>query len=390
MESVAMFWNLLGQYIILENSLQNIVISTTILLGAFVLRRFLSIQLNKFIYRFVKSISSDIPVKEFVDLLHRPIAFFISLLLLYFAFIFIEYPSAWHLSSSRRFGMKMLIEKSYQLLLFISVIWTVFRIIDFFALVLKKKALETESKVQEQLVPFMRQLTKLIIGLVFFFVILAIVFKVNVGAVIAGLGIGGLAVALAGKETLENLLASFAIFVDRPFVTGDLIKAAGYTGSVETVGFRTTRIRTIDKSLLTIPNKQLVDQPLENLSSRIYHRAKFNISLYSQTPNETIKIIIKKIEEAITSHSKTNENYNVFLDDISGHTLDISVIYQVNAAEYEDFCKVKEELNYTIKEIVDVFGEELEYPASIVYLRAAKENTSNLSITSTLPTSQIH
>lgn len=359
----------MGEFVILENGLQNIVICCGILFISLVFKRFLSVQFNKFIYRFLKSISNDIPVKEFVNLLRTPIELFITLLLIYFAFSVIEYPVAWHLSPSRKFGMKMLIEKGYQLLLFLSVAWSVFRIIDFFALVLKKQAIDTESKVEEQLVQFMRQLTKLVLVLLFFFVDLGIIFKINVGALIAGLGIGGLAIALAGKETLENLLVSFAIFVDCPFVTGDLIKAAGYTGSVESVGFRTTRIRTVDKSLLTIPNKQLVDQPLENLSSRSFYRAKMNICLHGSTPAGAVKTIIHHIKHAIAAQTKTNENFSVFLNDISGKTLEVTVFYDVETVEYGEFWEVKEALNYDVKQIIEIYGRESEVQTSVVYLK---------------------
>ncbi|MFN0048614.1 MAG: mechanosensitive ion channel family protein [Cytophagales bacterium] len=369
MNQILKSWHVLGQYFILENSLQNIAICLTVLFSSFLFKHFLSVQFNRFIYRFLRKVTFNVPVKEFVEMLQKPIEFIIILLLIYLAFSFIDYPKAWHLSSAGKWGLKMFINKGYSLILMFSIGWIAFRVIDFFAMVLKNEAIINESKVQEQLVPFMRQLVKLTVGIIFFFVILAIVFKVNVGAVITGLGIGGVAVALAGKETLENLLASFAIFVDKPFITGDLIKAAGYIGNVESVGFRTTRIRTLDKSLLTIPNKKLVDEPLENLSSRNFHRNKFALHIPFKTSSEHLKLIISKIQNVVKSHNKVNDNYYVFFENIGTYSLEITIIYNVEVVDSDEFWTIKEYLNYQIKEVMEEMNVDVDFPSSIVYLR---------------------
>src|SRR6185295_11619359 len=103
---------------------------------------------------------------------------------------------------------------------------------------------------------------------------------------IAGLGIGGLALALAAKETIENLFASFTIFLDKPFTIGDLVQVGSVTGKVESIGFRSTRIRTAEKSFVTVPNKKMVDVELENQSERFERRAYFTIGLTYATSNE--------------------------------------------------------------------------------------------------------
>jgi len=223
---------------------------------------------------------------------------------------------------------------------------------------------------QEQLAPFLKQVVKLSISILFFFIMLGVVFNLNVGAIITGLGIGGVAVALAGKETLENLLASFSIFIDKPFVAGDLIKIANITGNVETVGFRTTRIRTLDKSLVTIPNKQLIDQPLENLSFRDTHRARFIIGLPNNTPSQTVKLIIEKIKAEIMTDPLANEQLPiVYLDGFGAYALEIIVIFYAKAIEFEDFWQVKENINFRILKVMEEVGTGLEYPTSIVYLK---------------------
>jgi MscS family membrane protein len=239
-------------------------------------------------------------------------------------------------------------------------------VIDFFALVLKKNAIENSSKIQEQLVPFLKQLVKLVIFIMAFFAILGIVFKLNVGAIITGLGISGVAVALAGKETLENLLASFSIFLDKPFVAGDLVKMGEIIGNVETVGFRTTKIRTLDKSVVSIPNKQLIDQPLENLTNREQHRVKFSIEITYKTNPEKIKLLTENIKNAIIKHEKTDKEPLVFLEQLGKYSFEVTVIYLINAIAFEDYWHIKEDINYEVYQALTNENIDIAYPTSIV------------------------
>lgn len=375
MQSIQSFWDSMRAFEVLGNNLQNIFFFVAELLVGFAFKRFISEQFSRLAYYFVKKVSNDIPVKDFVALLKPPVEFLILILVIYFAFDNLDYPRSWNISASKKLSFANVVTKGYELVISFGVIWLVFRIIDFFALVLRKRASESESKLQEQLVPFMRQLIKMVVGILFFFGVLAVVFKVNVGAVIAGLGIGGIAVALAGKETLENLIASFAIFVDKPFVAGDLVKVQNIVGNVESVGFRTTRIRTLDKSQITIPNKLLVDQPLENLTNRKLHRAKFVVGLTYNTDLKVIKETIEKIKQIIYENELCDKSFSVYLDNLGVYAVEIVVLYNVISVEYEDFWKVKEEINFKIIDIINESGADIEYPTSVVYLRS--EPTEN-------------
>ena len=118
---------------------------------------------------------------------------------------------------------------------------------------------------------------------------------VNIIALTTGLGIGGIALAMASKESLENLLGSFTIFLDQPFTVGDTVTVGSITGTVEKVGFRSTRIRTFDKSIVTVPNKKMIDAELDNLGMRPVRRVKFNIGLTYETSIEQMKLIVADI-----------------------------------------------------------------------------------------------
>ena len=146
--------------------------------------------------------------------------------------------------------------------------WTILQSVEYLGLRLKFRAEQTESKVDDQLIPFAIEIAKVLVFIFAVVVILANVFEQNVTALAAGLGVGGVAVALASEESLENLLGSFTIFLDKPFQVGDVITIGTITGVVEKVGFRSTRVRTFDRSIVA-PNKNLVNAELDNLGLRL-------------------------------------------------------------------------------------------------------------------------
>ena len=155
------------------------------------------------------------------------------------------------------------------------------------------------------------------------------------GPFIPGLGIGGIALAMASKESLENLLGSFTIFFDRPFTVGDMVTVGSVTGVVEKVGFRSTRIRTFDKSIVTVPNKKMIYAELDNLGIRPVIRVKFNLGLTYDTTIEQIKAIVADIQDMINQHEKTDQEGKVRFQEFGSSSLDILVIYYVDSPKFD-------------------------------------------------------
>jgi MscS family membrane protein len=124
---------------------------------------------------------------------------------------------------------------------------------------------------------------KVIISIIGVLFILKAAFNQNIGSLLTGLSIVGAAMALAAKESLENLIASFIIFFDKPFFTGDTLKVNNVSGTVEKIGLRSTRIRTTEKTLVTVPNKQMVDSVVDNMSMRTQRRAEIKLVLSDKT-----------------------------------------------------------------------------------------------------------
>ena len=198
--------------------------------------------------------------------------------------------------------------------------------------------------------------------------VLSNVFNVNITALATGLGIGGIAIAMASKESLENLLVHLQFSLINPFTVGDIVNVGNITGLVEKVGFRSTRIRTFDKSLVSVPNKKMVDAELDNLGKRNVRRVKFYLGLTYDTQIDQIKKIVSEIEILIKNHKLTTENCMVKFQEFGASSLDILIVYFVNSPDWEDLTNVKQEINFEIMNIVKSNNSDFAFPSTTVYL----------------------
>jgi MscS family membrane protein len=201
----------------LENSIKSYIIFGSILLLGLLLKSLISSYLRKIIYKLVGDKSNTDGKSEFDQLLKKPLNYFLLIIILFFSFNSLSFPESWNLASSDEVGIKMILDKGVSLLIILTVFWTLLRVVDYVGVRLKHRAEKTESKVDDQLIPFAIEIGKVLVVIFGVLIILSNIFDVNVAALAAGLGVGGVAVALASKESLENLLGSFTIFFDKPF-----------------------------------------------------------------------------------------------------------------------------------------------------------------------------
>jgi len=341
-----------------------------IILVGLLFQRLLSKWLTLFVYKFLQKYSTGVGHDKLMVLMKKPMRVFIFLIAVFFASQHIHFPAEWDLEPVHNFGLRMMLERTFQMFFIIAITWIILRLVDFFGLILMYRASLTESKSDDQLVPFIKESIKVVVIILSVFFILGAVFKLNVASLIAGLGIGGLAIALAAKESLENLLGSFTIFLDKPFVIGDLIRTNGLEGHVEKIGFRSTRIRTLEKSYVTVPNKKLVDTELDNLSLRIQRRAKFNVGLTYETTPEQFKAIIAEMQTVIDAHPHTLPGETrVRLHEFDSSAIVIMVLYFVDTLEFDVYLSVREEINYHIIDIVKKHGSNFAYPTTSVIMK---------------------
>jgi len=339
-----------------------------VLLG-FIFKRLISKYLSHLLFKVLGEKGGEVGVEKFDSLLTKPIGFCIMLSVIYLGSTHIQYPAVWNLDPENKLGLKMLINKGFSLIYIYSIFRIFLRLIDYVGLILLKRAEETASKMDDQLIPFVLEIIKFVVYVFATFIILGSVLGVNIIALTTGLGIGGLALAMASKESLENLLGSFTIFLDQPFTVGDIVTVGVVTGVVEKVGFRSTRIRTFDKSLVTVPNKKMIDAELDNLGLRPVRRVKFDIGLTYETSTNQIKAIVTDIQEMINLHEKTNQDGRVRFQEFGSSSLDIMVMYFVDSPKWEDLINVKEDVNYKIMEIVKKHNSDFAFPSTTVYLQ---------------------
>ena len=324
--------------------------------------------ISKLLFRLFGKDNSDNDNKKFNSLLKKPLQYFLTLLVLYFSVKFISLPEFLNSTEEGSLNLAKYFDKGFNFLLLITIFWTINRSIDFVGYKLKNKALETESKVDDQLIPFAIDIAKVLTIVLGVVMILGNVFDVNVTALVTGLGIGGVAFALASKESLENLLGSFTIFFDKPFTVGDTVTLAGVTGTVEKVGFRSTRIRTFDKSVVTVPNKNIISTELDNLGARPVRRVKFNIGLTYDTSVENIKNIVDDIQKLIDDHPMTNQEGKVRFLNFGASSLDIMVLYYVDSPDWEVLIDAQQKINFQIIDIVNKYKCEFAFPSTSVYI----------------------
>jgi MscS family membrane protein len=353
----------------LGNSMQDYAWFISAILLGLIFKKLISKYLSHLLFKIVKNKNSDVGADKFNELLTKPISLCIMLSIIYLGSSHIQYPPEWNLVSDNEMGIKMLISKGFSLIFVYSIFWILLKMIDFVGLILLKKAELTENKMDDQLIPFIIEIGKIFVYIFGIFIIMGSVFNINITALATGLGIGGLALAMASKESLENLLGSFTIFFDRPFTVGDVVIVGSVTGTVEKVGFRSTRIRTFDKSLVTVPNKKMIDAELDNLGLRSVRRVKFNVGLTYETSSNQIKAIVTDIQEMINLHKKTNQEGRVRFQEFGSSSLDIMVMYFVDSPRWEDLIDVKEDVNYRIMEIVKKHKSDFAFPSTTVYLQ---------------------
>ena len=346
----------------LGNSIKDYIYFFGIILIGLIFKKLISKYLSNILYKIVGKKDNNVGIDKFDELLTKPIGFFIVLCFIYFGASYVSYPSFIDENFQRIFS------KIFSLFLIYAIYKIFVKVIDYIGLILKQRAAETENKMDDQLIPFAIEIGRILVVIFALFFILGNVFDINITALATGLGIGGIAIAMASKESLENLLGSFTIFFDRPFTVGDVVKVGTVTGLVEKVGFRSTRIKTFDKSVVTVPNKKMIDAELDNLGLRPVRRVKFHIGLTYDTSTEQIKNIVSDIQEMINSHEKTNEEGKVRFQEFGASSLDIMVLYYVNSPKWEDLIDVKEDVNYKIMDIVKKHNSDFAFPSTSVYL----------------------
>ena len=329
---------------ILSNSIRSYLFIAVILLGTLLIKRLVSRFFASLIYTWVdKKDHSDLR-KSHVHRLIVPIEQFLLFLVAIIALYELKFPAAWELKLFK-LSLQQFIESGIKLGFILLLIRVSLRTLEFISIILENKARLTKDLSDDQLVLFFRDFFKVIIYIIGVLMVFRYVFNESIGNLVTSLSIVGAAIALSTRESLENIIASFIIFFDKPFTIGDLVKVSGFTGTIEKIGLRSTRIRTQEKTYISVPNKQMVDSIVDNISLRSERKIEMDLQLSVQTSAQAIAAFANHMRTIVSAQNGVN-SFNIFVAE-SGkqyHALHIECLVTIQM-DINEFQMIRERLN---------------------------------------------
>jgi MscS family membrane protein len=259
-------------------------------------------------------------------------------------------------------------------ILAIAAAYGLYRLVDVIEYYLNRLVGKTETKLDDMLVPIVRKALRLTITIIAVLLISEnILGGDKVKSLMLSAGVGGIAVALAAKDTIANFFGSITIFADRPFQMGELVKIGEHLGPVEEVGFRSTRIRTLQGHLVTIPNSVITNSSVENIGRRPFIRRTSNVTItydsgHTKTKRavEIIKAVLAGVQEINTDAEKPPR---VYFSDFNDWSLNIYMSYWVRPADYWLFQQVNEQVNLEIMKRFEAEQIEFAFPSQTLYVK---------------------
>lgn len=307
----------------------------------------------------VKKITSKTETKLddiLVDMLEEPVAFAIIILGLWYGISYLEFSDP---------RVMNIVGHIYFLLICFNIAWLITRLLD--ALIqeyLVPLVEKTEGDLDDQILPLLRKSLKVAVW------ILAVVVGLNnagydVGALIAGLGIGGLAFAMAAKDSVANLFGGLTIFVDKPFKINDRVKVEGFDGTISEIGIRTTRLRTLEGRIVTIPNSKFASNSIENVSSEPSRKVSMSLGLVYDTTPDQIRKAIDTLKEIVAAKEELEEKTVVWFGAFDDSALTVKLIYYIKSGM--DIIQVQSDVNLLILEKFTELGLDFAYPTRTVF-----------------------
>lgn len=329
------------QQVILSNTVADWLLSVAIILFALLVNKLVSRYVAQLVCSLFRRNWKAFDQQKFIELVIHPLGTFIVVTISIIVLYRLQFPDAWKVIVYKYPLQKIFlgIGTMFQLAV---LTWLLLRLIDFVAVVLQQKATADQS--DHQLILFFKDFFKVVLGIIGVLLILRFAFNYNISTLITGLSIVGAAIALALKESLENLIASFVVFFDKPFTTGDLVKVQNITGTVERIGLRSTRIRTEQKTYVTVPNKQMVDSILDNLSLRSLRRNELLLHLSLQTPLEKVNEALERLDVYLAGIAEV-DSHTVLLSDINANAIVVHLEFYTLPIDMQIFNNIKQQLN---------------------------------------------
>jgi len=266
-------------------------------------------------------------------------------------------------------------------LITVVVAYVIYQLVELADYWMKRLTEKTATTLDDMMVPLVRKTLRTLIVLLGLVQIAQQLSDKPITSILAGLGVGGLAVALAAQDTIKNFFGSLVIFADHPFQLGDRIKVEGYDGTVEEVGMRSTRIRTLSGHLVTVPNGELANKAIENISKRPFIKRVANIGVTYDTPPEKVERAIEIIKEILDAHNeKMYPDFpsRVHFNNFNDCSLNIQVIYWFAPPEYWEFLDFDQVFNTELLKRFNAEGVDFAFPTQTLYLAGDSSRPLNV------------
>nr|WP_320114901.1 mechanosensitive ion channel family protein [uncultured Desulfuromonas sp.] len=341
-------------------SLQRYALALGIVLLCLIFKRLFSRLLTRVISPLV-----DRTENTFDDLLlqslRRPLEFLVFIVGLFIALQVLQLPS--EPTDLKQFGQALI-----KTLFTFNIGWILFNAVDILECTIAKWAHHTGSPLDDHLLPFIRKSARL-----FIFVLAVVLIIQNLGYSISGLlaslGLGGLAVALAAKDTLSNIFGSIMILLDRPFRVGDWVQTDNLEGVVEEIGFRSTKIRTFAKTLITVPNNIIANTSLNNYSRMPKRRIKMSVGVTYDSSPQQMREAVAAIRTMLKNHPAIQQDFMlVNFTDFGASSLDILVYCFTTTTVWGEYLEAREDVCLKIMEILEGLNMEIAFPSRSIYI----------------------
>ena len=342
------------------NTMAQWAISLAIMLGAVLVGKVLYFITSRVVRKMTAKTRTKLD-DIFVDMVEEPLVVAVTVAGLWFGLSRLNMPTK----------VEEFAGSTVQVVIILSLVWLVSRLIDaMFREYLVPLAEKSRTDLDDQLLPLARKGCKIMVWTIG--IVLALNNAgYNVGALIAGLGIGGLALAMAAQDTVANVFGGFTIFTDKPFSINDRVKISGFDGTVTEIGVRSTRIRTLEGRLVTIPNRIFSDSAVENVSAEPSRKVILELGLTYDTTPDRMRAAMDILREIAATGDGVEENVIIGFTGFGDSAMVITFIYYITSGE--DIMAVKSATNLAILERFNKEGLEFAYPTQMLYTQALKQ-----------------
>jgi len=343
----------------------DVLLAFVVLFVTLIVNRILTRILNKWLDFFLRKTHTEVEEKT-REALNKSFNWLVILIGVKYAGIMLNLPG--YKPGEEAINVNLFFERVIHCAITVTVMWFLMRVADVFGSFLQRIARKAETVLETHLVPILVKSMKVIIILIGVVTIIHLAGG-NVKAIVAGFGIGGLAVALAAQETLKDVFGSIMIFMDRPFKVGDLINTNEVEGFVEEIGFRSTRIRTIPNTLVTIPNSKVADSVVNNYSKMEKRHCSTVVGVTYDTTADQMEEALKGIKRILETHAGVNrEIYFVQFSEFGDSSLNIMVDFYTVDTTRQGFYAVREDVFLSIMRLLEKMGIDIAFPSQSLYV----------------------